>query len=210
MTSFSAPNSNETHHDSLSWRTPDACPAATLVSLLFGTYRRKSHKVAPEVPRLTQRCSSHTAVNVARFFSLQRVRVTKKQLPSSPIILFWATRSPEQDDKRWSFTSEKQATMLLYLQRGKMPHCEMTAKGCWFASVVSLPGWDQRRPRWMCTVMLLWVIWPAWWRRRHGGQTYMDVSVCQLSISFFFVCVKLLFIFRQCFEFLLDIFQINY
>lgn len=50
----------------------------------------KSHKVAPEVPRLTQRCSSRTAVNVARFFSLQRVRVTKKRLPSSPTLLLLA------------------------------------------------------------------------------------------------------------------------
>lgn len=50
----------------------------------------KSHKVAPEVPRLTQRCSSRAAVNAARFFSLQQVRVTKKRLPSSPTLLLVA------------------------------------------------------------------------------------------------------------------------
>lgn len=164
----------------------------------------KSYKVAPEVPRLTQRCSSRMAVKVAHFFILQRVRVTKKRLPSSPTLLLDA-----QNRMIKSGVSHQRNRQQCYctFKGGRCHIARWQQRDVDLRALSPSPGEIRGGPG-GCVLLCC----SEWSDQRGGGGVTADrlTWMCQLGISFFFVCVKVLFIFRRCFEFLLDILQINY
>lgn len=126
-------------------------------------------------------------------FSLWWVQVEKKSLPSSPNLFF---RGPIQDDKSWSFTSERVTAMLLYHQRGRC-HTVGWQQGVDLKVLSSSPGVIRGGP-----VDAYWVIWPAESVRyvslRKGSQlsTLFLSQYSWLAILFLNIVFKKLWLFN--------------